>query len=57
MAKKENILIQGAFIQFDETITSYLESVPKQLQAPVLDPPGGRKAEIKPLPINPTGGI
>mgnify|MGYP003642979801 FL=1 len=57
MAKKENVLIEGAFNQFDERVKRMLDSVPKQLQAPVLNPPGGKKAVIKPLPLNPTGGI
>ena len=57
MAKKENVLIEGAFNQFDERVKRMLDSVPKQLQAPVLNPPGGKKVVIKPLPLNPTGGI
>ena len=57
MAKKENVLIEGAFNQFDERVKRMLESVPKQLQAPVISPPGSKKAVIKPLPINPTGNI
>ena len=57
MAKKENVLIEGAFNQFDERVKRMLDSVPKQLQAPVLNPPGGKKAVIKPLPLNPTEGI
>lgn len=57
MAKKENVLIEGAFAQYDELVSRFLDIVPKQLNAPVLDPPGGQKPEIKPLPFNPLGGI
>lgn len=55
--KKENVLIEGAINQFDEVVKRFLDSVPKQLQTPVIDPPGGRKPEIKPLPFSPLGGI
>ena len=57
MAKKENVLIEGAFAQYDEVVKRFLDTVPKQLSAPVLEPPGGKKAQIKPLPFNPTGSM
>ena len=57
MAKKENVLIEGAFEQYDEVVKRFLDRVPKQLSAPVIDPPGGKKAVIKPLPFSPTAGI
>ena len=57
MAKKENVLIEGAFEQYDEVVKRFLDRVPKQLSAPVIDPPGSKKAVIKPLPFSPTGGI
>ena len=57
MAKKENVLIEGAFAQFDEVVKRFLDTVPKRLSAPVLEPPRGKKAEIKPLPFNPAGSI
>ena len=57
MAKKENVLIEGAFEQYDEVVKRFLDTVPKQLSAPVLEPPGGKKAVIKPLPFSPTGSI
>jgi hypothetical protein len=57
MAKKENVLIEGAFEQYDEVVKRFLDTVPKQLSAPVLEPPGGKKVVIKPLPFNPTGSI
>jgi hypothetical protein len=57
MAKKENVLIEGAFAQYDQTVTRFLDMVPRLLNAPVIDPPGGKKAEIKPLPFNPAGSI
>jgi hypothetical protein len=57
MAKKENVLIEGAFAQYDEVVKRFLDTVPKQLSAPTLEPPGGKKAVIKPLPFSPTGSI
>ena len=44
MAKKENVLIEVAFEQYDEVVKRFLDTVPKQLSAPVLDPPAGKKA-------------
>ena len=57
MAKKENVLIEGAFAQYDEVVKRFLDTVPKQLSAPVLEPPVGKKAVNKPLPFNPAGSI
>jgi hypothetical protein len=57
MAKKENVLIEGAFAQYDEVVKRFLDTVPKQLSAPTLEPPGGKKAKIKPLSFNPAGSI
>ena len=57
MAKKENVLIEGAFAQYDEVVKRFLDTVPKQLSAPVLEPPAGKKAVNKPLPFSPTGSI
>ena len=59
MAKRrQNALIEGAFAQFDEVVKRFLAEVPKRLQAAELEPPGGRKTEIKPLPgRNPFGSI
>jgi hypothetical protein len=57
MAKKENVLIEGAFAQYDEVVKRFLDTVPKQLSAPVLEPPAGKKAVNKPLPFNPVGSI
>ncbi len=56
-AKKDNVLLENAFSQFDEVVKQFLDTVPKQLNAPKLDPPGGKKEQIKPLPFNPVGGI
>jgi hypothetical protein len=57
MAKKENVLIEGAFAQYDEVVKRFLDTVPKQLSAPVLEPPVGKKAVNKPLPFNPLGNV
>jgi len=57
MAKKQNVLIEGAVVQFDEVVKRFLDTVPKRLQTPKIDPPGGKKAQIKPLPFSPTGSI
>ncbi len=54
--KKENVLIEGAINQFDEVVKRFLDTVPKQLQTPVIDPPTGKKAN-KPRPFSPLGGI
>ena len=54
--KKENVLIEGAINQFDEVVKRFLDTVPKQLQTPVIDPPQGKKAK-KPQSFNPFGGI
>jgi hypothetical protein len=56
MAKKENVLIEGAFEQYDEVVKRFLDRVPKQLSAPVLEPPAGTKAK-KPQPFSPLGSI
>ena len=56
MAKKENVLIEGAFAQFDEVVKRFLDTVPKRLSAPVLEPPAGKKAN-KPRPFSPLGSI
>jgi hypothetical protein len=55
MAKKENVLIEGAFAQYDEVVKRFLDTVPKQLSAPVLEPPAGKKAVNKPQTFNPLG--
>jgi hypothetical protein len=55
MAKKENVLIDGAFGQFDEVVKRFLDTVPKQLNAPVLKPPAGKKTN-KPQAYNPFRG-
>lgn len=54
--KKENVLIESAINQFDEVVKRFLDTVPKQLQTPVIDPPTGKKAN-KPRPFSPLGGI
>jgi len=56
MAKKQNVLIEGAITQFDEVVKRFLDRVPKQLQTPKIDPPAGKKAN-KPRPFSPLGGI
>ena len=57
MAKKENVLIEGAFAQYDEVVKRFLDTVPKQLSAPVLEPPAGKKAVNKPQTFNPLGNV
>jgi len=55
--KQGSDMVTNAFVIFDEVIKQYLESVPEQVPAPQIDPPGGEKQEIKPLPFNPAGGV
>ena len=54
---RQGSLIEQAFIQYDEVVKRFVSEVPKQIQAAELDPPGGKKPEIKPLPFSPLGGI
>ena len=53
-SKKNNVLLENAFSQFDEVVKQFLDTVPKQLNAPKLDPPKGQKAQ-KPRPFQPLG--
>ena len=51
MAKtRKNALIEGAFNQFDVVVKRFLDTVPERLQTAEIEPPGGKKPEIRPLP-------